>query len=101
MKYQQEEDEAKPFLGHDFETNLFTDRYNVPNYLGVYNFHSKYIKNKFGSASGTDAFRKLKENVDEYNIKEGKNIQWLAKPSLSFVMNSIRVHETIPASEDL
>ena len=40
--------------------------------ITIYNFHAKYIKNKFGSSSGADVFMKVREVIDEYNSERGK-----------------------------
>ena len=45
----------------------FANRHKIPDYKWVYNFHSKYIKNKFATANGQDVFLKVKEAIREYN----------------------------------
>ena len=51
--------------------DAMADRFHVPDYKWVFNFHTKYIKNKFGSADGVDVFIKIEEDIKKYNDKRG------------------------------
>ena len=83
------------------------DRFHVPDYKWVFNFHTKYIKNKFGSADGVDVFIKIEEDIKKYNDKRG-GIYAKAKQTddgetviaICDAFNQ-RVHENIPAAGDL
>ena len=55
----------------DSNNDAIADRFFVPDYKWVFNFHAKYIKDKFGSSNGIDVFLKVKENITKYNTERG------------------------------
>ena len=71
------------------------DRFFVPDYKWVYNFHAQYVKKRFGSMDGVDVYLKLVRNIKDYNERVERN--WLklrklilGKPSLLFAIALIR-----------
>ena len=83
------------------------DRHHVPDYKWVFNFHAKYIKNRFGSLNGIDVLKKVQENIKIFNEERGgefaKVKQTLGGETIIAICDSlnIRVHESIPAAGDL
>ena len=51
--------------------DAIADRFHIPDYKWVFNFHAKYIKNRFGSADGIDVFNRIEENIKKYNDECG------------------------------
>ena len=47
------------------------DRFFVPDYKWVYNFHAQYVKKRFGSMDGVDVYLKLVQNIKDYNERSG------------------------------
>ena len=45
----------------DGDSDVNADRFYVPDYKWVFNFHTKYIKDKFGSSNGVDVSLKSKK----------------------------------------
>ena len=92
---------------HDTGAKAFADRYNVPDYKWVYNFHAKYIKNKFGSSDGADVFMKLRKVIEEYNNERGYELAKAKQTATGKTIIPIcdefnhRVHKNIPAGGDL
>ena len=92
-----------------FESNddICADRFYVPDYKWVFNFHAKYIKNKFGSSNGVDILNKLKENITKYNEERGEELakveQTVGGETIIAIcdMFNRRVHQNIPAAGDL
>ena len=66
-----------------------------------------YKKNNFGSSSGADVFRKVKEDIAEHNRERGKELAKAKQTTASETIIAIcdefnqRVHENIPAAGDL
>ena len=87
--------------------DAMADRFHVPDYKWVFNFHTKYIKNRFGSADGVDVFIKIEENIQKYNEKRvGKYSKAKQTDDVETVIVicdtfNQRVHENIPAAGDL
>ena len=85
----------------------FANRHKIPDYKWVYNFHSKYIKNKFGTANGPDVFLKVKEAIREYNKEKGmelaKTKQTVSGETIIVICDQFnhRIHENIPAAGDI
>lgn len=92
---------------HDTGPEAFADRYHVPDYKWVYNFHAKYIKNKFGSSDGADVFMKLRKVIEEYNNERGYELAKVKQTATGKTIIPIcdefnhRVHKNIPAAGDL
>ena len=92
-----------------FETDAesLADRHNVPDYKWVYNFHAKYIKNKFGTANGPDVYMRLQNVIKGYNREKGKELAKVQQTATGETIIVIcdefnhRVHENIPAAGDL
>ena len=87
--------------------DAIADRFHIPDYKWVFNFHAKYIKNRFGSADGIDVFNRIEENFKKY-IDESGGIYAKAKQTddgetIIAICDKFnkRVHENIPAAGDL
>ena len=91
----------------DSSEEVNADRFHVPDYKWVFNFHAKYIKDKFGSSNGVDVFLKIKENIMNYNAERGGELAKVEQTSEGETIIAIcdmlnrRVHEHIPAAGDL
>ena len=72
-----------------FESNddICADRFYVPDYKWVFNFHAKYIKNKFGSSNGVDILNKLKENITKYNEERSEELAKVQKDDRPILFN--------------
>ena len=83
------------------------DRFHIPDYKWVFNFHAKYIKNKFGSSIGVDVIKKLKDTIAKYNTERGEKLaevkQTASGETIVAICDSFnrRVHENIPAAGDM
>ena len=83
------------------------DRYHVPDYKWVFNFHAQYIKNKYGSSNGPDIFRLVKNNIDNFNKERGEELAKVKQTDSGETIVAIcdkfnrRVHQNIPAAGDL
>ena len=83
------------------------DRFHIPDYKWVFNFHAKYIKNKFGSSNGVDVIKKLKDTIAKYNTERGEKLaevkQTASGETIVAICDSFnrRVHENIPAAGDM
>ena len=89
------------------EDDISADRFYVPDYKWVYNFHARYIKTRFGSSDGVDIFNKLRENVVKFNEERGEVLAKVKQTDDGETVIAIcdmfnrRVHEHIPAAGDL
>ena len=87
--------------------DAIADRFHIPDYKWVFNFHAKYIKNRFGSADGIDVFNRIEENIKKYNDERGgiyaKAKQTDDGETIIAICDKFnkRVHENIPAAGDL
>ena len=92
----------------DNESADFTaDRFHIPDYKWVFNFHTKYIKNKFGSSNGVDVFQKVKNTITKYNTERGEKLSEVKQTATGETIVAIcdsfnrRVHENILAAGDM
>ena len=98
---------VQDYFDSDSETESFADRCHVPDYKWVFNFHAKYIKEKFGSSNGVDVYRKVKEDIEKYNIERGEELAKVKQTATGETIIAIcdqfnkRVHENIPSAGDI
>ena len=83
------------------------DRYHIPDYKWVFNFHAQYIKTKYGSSNGPDVFRVVKDNIQKFNSERGEELAKVKQTESGETIVAVcdkfnkRVHEYIPAAGDL
>ena len=58
------------------------DRYYIPDYKWVFNFHSLYIKSKYGSSNGPDVFRLVKDNIEKFSNERGDELAKAKHPKM-------------------
>ena len=83
------------------------DRFCVPDYKWVFNFHAQYIKKKFGTLNGVDVYPKLLENITKYNQDRGEELAKAKQTATGETIIAIchkfnrRVHEHSPSAGDI
>ena len=66
-------------LDNDTDHTFAADRFHVPDYKWVFNFHAQYIKERFGSSNGADIFKNYRRIFQNTTQKEEELWQRLNK----------------------
>ena len=97
------EDELRAKYGEDW-LEMSSKRSINPDTNFVFNLHTQYWKDKFGTINGPDSFQKAKDFISNYNMKAGTEIASIRQLTCGTVVVVVvdelskRVHTTVPQS---
>ena len=97
------EDELREKFGEEW-LEISSKRSINPDTNYVFNLHTQYWKEKFGTINGPDSYQKSKDFIDTYNKKAGTEVASIRQLTCGSVVVVVvdelskRVHTTVPQS---